>query len=335
MSGRAGRERNPIGGLGLGIVTMAAVGGFVFLAGQSLDISARREVARQTAQAYCQKADKEDCKTLNTDVRAGRAAEDAVDVAVWQLWLNVAGLFGLAFTVLYARAAWLEAEKSANAAHDTLEASKSDAAEQAKRFHDQLNIAKESVDAARQAIVTADRAWVTVGAELAGPLTFDSQNVSVDIDWTLQNIGRSPATNVLLDYGMFSTAGAADQKVRDNVARGRYVGPLNNGIVLLPRERRQGTVTLSIPLSAFMDGCADMRRLRIAEGDDDTTATNFPALMLGTAYALPGDKLRRFTYLFYFIMRSQGPPWDFDGSDGVFELADIELKIGWQTGPIT
>jgi len=75
---------------------------------------------------------------LQVQAREAAIAEDALAVSFAQLALSIAGVFGVGLTIYYAHKAWKESERSANAAHDTLEDARSDAAEQALRFTSQL-----------------------------------------------------------------------------------------------------------------------------------------------------------------------------------------------------
>lgn len=83
-------------------------------------VSARRQAIDQVAACQPAKggacADKGDIE----DARSANADQDAVDVAIIQAILGLAGFIGLVFTVLYARGAWLAAEKTAKSADDTL-----------------------------------------------------------------------------------------------------------------------------------------------------------------------------------------------------------------------
>jgi hypothetical protein len=42
------------------------------------------------------------------------------------------------------------------------------------------------------------RPWVTVGIDIAGPLTFDDRGAHLQLNMSIQNVGRSPARSVLL-----------------------------------------------------------------------------------------------------------------------------------------
>lgn len=59
----------------------------------------------------------------------------------FQVAIGFAGLIGLYWTVIFARRAWREAKRSADAAHDALADTRKDAAEQASRFEKQLQVA--------------------------------------------------------------------------------------------------------------------------------------------------------------------------------------------------
>lgn len=123
MSGRDGRYDSAFGRLGSAILIILVAGTIAFAVWQASQIS-RREVGAEPSNYHCKNAD--DCAAQQTQagVQSALAAQDSVDLALWQLALNIAGIGGLAYTIYYARKAWIEAERSSNAAHEALVNSK-------------------------------------------------------------------------------------------------------------------------------------------------------------------------------------------------------------------
>jgi hypothetical protein len=75
-----------------------------------------------------------DKQTSWVEARQAWLADAAFDVAVWQLILSFFGIAGVAYTVRYARLAWIEAEKSASAAQLALKHSEESAERQLRAY---------------------------------------------------------------------------------------------------------------------------------------------------------------------------------------------------------
>jgi hypothetical protein len=119
MSRSDGRKRFAPGRLAavvsVAVILLAGVPGTLWLLG----VDQRREVIQQIAS--CTPSKDKTCPD-KADVESARSAnadEDSVDVAIAQAVLGVCAFVGLVFTILYARAAWVAAEKTLAA---TLEA---------------------------------------------------------------------------------------------------------------------------------------------------------------------------------------------------------------------
>ncbi len=75
-------------------------------------IGVRRERTDQIAQAQGRSSEKRAAQSEEANIRAANAQEDAVDLAVLQLFLGVFGLAGLGMTVYYARHASITAVRA-------------------------------------------------------------------------------------------------------------------------------------------------------------------------------------------------------------------------------
>lgn len=103
-------------------VAIAMVIGMAFICGGTRTIQniGDRRSALRGAPANCSKATTERCEELKLQIRSANAYEDTVDVAIWQVGTNIAGLGGLFLTVVFAAGTWVETRRSANTAHDAL-----------------------------------------------------------------------------------------------------------------------------------------------------------------------------------------------------------------------
>jgi len=119
MSDGDGRDDSAFGRLGSGTLVIIIAGVIAFAVWHGGQISARRQVTANPANYPCQKADDCAAQQLQASVQAAAAAQDSVDLGLWQLALNVVGVAGLAYTVHYARKTWLEARDTLRHADDT------------------------------------------------------------------------------------------------------------------------------------------------------------------------------------------------------------------------
>lgn len=104
----------------IGVMAGIATIGVVWTSIQT--VTARREVAQQAAQEECKGRSESDCQSLVANLRSAAASEESADFTGQQLWLNVFGLLGLGATIVYARGAWVEGRKGADAALQAFEA---------------------------------------------------------------------------------------------------------------------------------------------------------------------------------------------------------------------
>jgi hypothetical protein len=111
---------------------------------------ALREHAYPIPEQSCERDGKCDQKALQIQAREAVTADAAFDVALGQLVASVLGVFGVIYTVVYARQAWKEAQRSADAAHEALEHARNDAAEQAERFRLQTELAQRAAASAAE-----------------------------------------------------------------------------------------------------------------------------------------------------------------------------------------
>jgi len=231
---------------------------------------------------------------------------------------------------------WSETKRLAEGAeeqHGTLKAS----VEQARRAADAAkkgaDAAKVAADISREALTTTDRAWLKVSAELVSPLVFDADTVRVKINAKCVNIGRSPATNVIWNFGMYSMFSEIGRKI-DEYTRRRYVSVIDYGHVVFPSEEYPSEWDLSMDRLEFVAKCHDWAA-ESADGSEALPPLLWPCIFVGVHYALPGDGGRRFTYARYYIDKRGDPPLGFDGAEAEFPLDEIQLLPDPMAGPIT
>ena len=292
-------------------------------------------VARATEAEKCASIkadDREKYRDISQSVRATNSSEEALLLAHRQTEIALLqGALSVFLLGVTAWAAWAAAD-AAKAASTSVSHAEADAAEQASRFKQQIKIAKDSVDAARASAIAVDRAWLKLKVKVGGPLVFEGEEIKVTLTCACQNIGRSPALGIVWATGVFGTGGDAHQYVRDRT-RDSYFGVTSfMGRVLFPSERSKHTFDLTMSRAKFIEDCQTLAN------DPDLDwgpARSIPSIIVGVHYVLPGDNRRRFTYASYFLRQRNGDIGDFDGSEGCFEVDELELVADGMTVPIT
>jgi hypothetical protein len=287
--------------------------------------SAKKDECDTRAEVY--RLQKEE---LNQAVRTTNAAEESLRLSWAQTRIGFAQailtLFALAFACW---AAW-EAGRAASAAKTSVDDARADATEQVKRFRQQMKIADASVAAARASVTLRDRAWVRVKTEIVGPLIVGPERVTVGIKMTVENVGRSPATNVVWDFGLYASAGAASQAIRDSTRYDR-VGILSLGSVLFPNDEDASVLELTLSTDAWSQACAE----NAEDLESDIGSRTLPVVVAGIHYAVPGETNRRFTYVSYALDPSSQDAIGFDDAQRQYDVHEIALRDAQLNGPVT
>lgn len=143
------------------------------------------------------------------EARQAWIADADLDVAVWQLMLSFFGIAGVAYTVWYARLAWIEAEKSASAAANA------------------LKLSEESAE--RQL-----RAYITV--ELKGARVLGSGEIEAVAE--IINRGQTPAKDVVTKWAMGIDLREPDRATVDYILSCAHCPAEDVSMMLGPQDTR-------------------------------------------------------------------------------------------------
>lgn len=193
-SNRRGGYDPAIAGLVAGILLMMSAAGVGFIWQASSLSTSVRELGEPPS--------KQQDKTTNQEppsaIRQTAAAEIQASAAILQMAFNLFGLFGLGATIYYAHRAWKEAERSADAAHASIEDARRGAYEQSQHFEDQLKITAAAAKAAEigaAANMALQRPWLSVDAKCQS-MKIGEKDIHVGIQLSIENHGNSPAINI-------------------------------------------------------------------------------------------------------------------------------------------
>ncbi|MBP7648919.1 MAG: hypothetical protein KA085_12965 [Phenylobacterium sp.] len=243
-----------------------------------------------------------------------------------QAIIGIVGLVGLFFTVLYAKRAWGEAKRSADASRDGLADARSDAAEQARRFEAQLHIATENLKIAQRAAAETDRAWLSLTVTPIGALQIDDDKISIKVSVVTKNVGKGPAIGVENTAELAFDVFDLDRTIRQNpglqILSGRF------GEIIFPDDDRRWEGVASVSREAMAEAIA-------ADRASDKPIGVYPSIVAGVRYCLPGDNTRRLTYIYLSLAKRADAKASFDEGDTSLDLADLTWCSDLRTGPVT
>jgi hypothetical protein len=100
--------------------------------------------------------------------------------------------------------------------------------------------ALKSANTAQAALIANDRAWISIKAEIIGPLVFEKDRIHIGIGFDLKNVGKSPATHLEMYAQLCADIIVAKNKGDDAIKRSRlYLMNDVFGVVLFPDEERE------------------------------------------------------------------------------------------------
>jgi hypothetical protein len=211
------------------------------------------------------------------------------------------------------------AEKAADAAKLTAEA------------------AKVAADIAKSTLIETDRPWISINAEIDGPLIFGPEEIEIPLKITLKNIGRSPATHVqLLETEMCPNIVRARSRGED-IARTYVSALLGYGIVLFPGNEFISNDIYDIkPKMLRAEFIEHIRKLAADLATEGIPVDHErPALMVPVFYNLAGEHKSRHTILLFEIRNKDPKHPGWDGSEQTTPVDDLNLVQSFMSGKVT
>lgn len=194
---------------------MVAVGfaSFIGTSARTLHVVQDKEQRPENRQNAYEKSP----KGVSAQEPPSTADEDGLIIDIWQFGLNVVGLVGLLFTVLYARGAWVAARDSSVADN-------------------------EALTLTREAMIAERRPWIHISVEKASVLVgFEGEDFAT-LTFRLENLGRHPAIAVAISGEGVQPSEIYKLSVPERLIRedremeAEIGGPIGLGITLFPGE---------------------------------------------------------------------------------------------------
>jgi hypothetical protein len=112
--------------------------------------------------------------------------------------------------------------------------------------------AKKSVEIGEKALVAANRPWIKIDLQVAGPIIYNVNGANIKLKYGLRNIGHSPATNVWIDTNIFASAIGIDNVIEPRAELQKIIAMLKTrprspfGLALFPDETVAQDITVNI-----------------------------------------------------------------------------------------
>jgi hypothetical protein len=198
--------------------------------------------------------------------------------------------------------------------------------------------ALKSAKTAEAALIANDRAWISVKAEIIGPLVFEKDRIRIGIGFDLKNVGKSPATHLEMHARLCADIIVAKNKGDDAIKRGRlYLMHDVFGVVLFPDEEREDDrPEMEMPADEFRNAIEETKAELAKQPDREWDgATANPGIMVCATYRLAGSRKARHTVILYEVRHIDDKHMGWDGSEGKTDLVYLKLVQSLMSGQVT
>lgn|GEM_PF-6661083 len=237
---------------------------------------------------------------------------------VYRPWWWTSEFWTAAFTGLLTLSTallWWQTKRLAEGAEDQSKKM----VESLKEMRRSAKAATKAAEVAERTLVAQDRPWIHIQPNIVGPLIFTETEISIEINVTLRNVGRSPATDVQLMSEMCVSLVDASRKA-DEYIQQKWSRLLSFGSMLFPNTEINlpfnGGYTYSITTKNFVDKIVESEKGRLAsEPEGEPWNFGSPALLFAVAYGVPADQgpWRKQTVMCFEIAHSAPGHWGWDG----------------------
>jgi hypothetical protein len=105
-----------------------------------------------------------------------------------------------------------------------------------------------------RSMIAANRPWIKVEIQVAGPIFYNVNGANLTLRYAMENIGRSPATNVLVNPRLIAPILSADNsrrfdpraELRREITEHKSRPPMSLGFSLFPNEKIAQEITVSM-----------------------------------------------------------------------------------------
>jgi hypothetical protein len=207
--------------------------------------------------------------------------------------------------------------------------------------------AMDSAAAAEKALIVSDRPWIEIRAEISGALAFEEDEIVATIDFTLINVGKSPATFVILYTKLHADSSAAQSYAQRTTREHFGSALLGYGNILFPNtptqpDRREIRLRRSDFIKRIKEIDQSPALNEEKEADRIPFTHSFPGVSAIVFYVLPNDPRKRPKYTTLILDIKLRPKFDdsgcliemtgFNGSAGTFDIGALLLEQAFLSG---
>lgn len=277
------RAKSPLWAVVYTLFIMLAAGSLTAFWQNVEAISTRRHSLREIAQSSCPQGDNKTCQSVHADVRAANAADDMVDLGIWQFIAGIVGIVFVGLTLKATREAVRESSRASQTASDA------------------LHEARRTADLA----VADQRAWVSIKVvpkKIAWTAT--KHGIMFHYDVVFENLGRSLAHDFTFRIGYAFEGPLVNEQIADHQEKAlsdREAGTQS----LLPSERW---------LFPGLSGLTLDKVHWLSAGRGGKKTRMMPLVLVTAYYRTEADGKLRHTERFFSIIR-KGDDTRFAGID--------------------
>lgn len=173
------------------------------------------------------------------------------------------------------------------------------ASEQAGDMKRSIAEARRSADVAERALFAANRPWIAVTIFPAEPIKFDQNGVNFTFNYIVENIGKSPATNIsIIPYVHLQSTATVQfdprMQLTEHTARLQTSEPAPFGFALFPGQKTSQQITVSATQADIENATQQIRGI-------------YPILYGAVDYRTGFDNLPHYTGFILEIQRNNLP----------------------------
>jgi hypothetical protein len=214
------------------------------------------------------------------------------------------------------------------------------ASETGKRQSDEMQksiaAANRSATVAENALIAADRAWISIRAEIIAPLVFEKDRVHIGVRFFLTNIGKSPATHVDMWAELCPEIIEAREIGRKAMERAQ-LRLFDFGVVLfLGETENRDWLEMEMSVDGFRKQITDAKIRAKERGEDESEwSKERPAIMACATYRLAGSSKPRHTVILFEVRHTDDKHLGWDGSVSETPRGHLKLVQTFMSGQVT
>jgi hypothetical protein len=220
-------------------------------------------------------------------------------------------------------------------AADTAAAQSRDMQASIKVAADAAKAAAKSAEVAENAIIAADRAWISIKAEIIENLKFEKERIVIGVGFDMTNVGKSPATHVDIWAEFCPDIMAAKEQGQKAAKIGGSL--LDFGVVLFGGDvEERNWRDMEFPAADFKKIISDAKIRRKEDGDAEAEFhTTWPAIMACATYRLAGSSKTHHTVILFEVRSNEKGHLGWDGTECTQSLATLKLVQTFMSGQVT